>query len=213
MRNCAFAALAAAFSTVILLGGCARRDASGGAVRVYDVHSSPEVTSEPAASDAPRGHEEAASEGEDVIFVHILGAVRKPGVYELRRGDRVYMAVEAAGGLMEDAAPLAVNEARLLVDGEQIAVPTLDEFNSAREAEAYAAAEAGGTGGGLAKININTADAGLLMTLKGIGEARASDIIAYREKNGGFSSVEEIMKVSGIKHSVYDGIRDMITVG
>lgn len=156
---------------------------------------------------------EMASSGEEIfpsteaaaeeIWVYVCGAVESPGVVCLSSGSRAADALEAAGGFSADAAEEAVNLAARVSDGEKLYFPTREEYQAqsqAQEAE----------GGGL--VNINTADASQLCTLPGIGEARAADIIAYREANGGFGACEDIMRVSGIKESVYRKISDRITV-
>lgn len=133
------------------------------------------------------------------ICVHVCGAVNAPGLVRLPDGSRAADALEGAGGFREDAARDSVNLAARVSDGEKLYFPTAEEAVS-REQKAD----------GL--VDINTADAARLCTLPGIGESRAADIIAYREANGPFSSCEDIMKVSGIKTSVYEKIRDRITV-
>ena len=144
-----------------------------------------------------------------VITVYICGAVRRSGVYVLDEGARVYEAVEAAGGLTEDADETRVNQAGILADGEQVTVP--------RVGEAGAGDGMSGTGdrasGGDAKVDINRADSAELQSLSGIGEAKARDIIAYREEHGPFEEIEDIMKVPGIKTALFNRIRDGITAG
>lgn len=134
------------------------------------------------------------------LCVYVCGAVMNPGVVRLREGSRAEDALEAAGGFREDAATDYVNLAAKVADGEKLYFPTADE-------RAELAAE---SGSGL--VNINTADAGTLCTLPGIGEARAADIIRFRETSGPFETCEDIMKVPGIKTSVYGKISDLITV-
>lgn len=136
------------------------------------------------------------------IMVDISGAVKNPGVYLLKEGARVCDAVEMAGGLSEDADVDALNQAAPLKDADKIRVYTKAETAGAPEAQQA----------DTQKININTADVAQLCTLSGIGEARARDIIAYRETNGAFCSVEEIMKVSGIKEATFHKIEDKIAV-
>ncbi len=133
------------------------------------------------------------------IYVYVCGEVNSPGVYALREDARAFEAVEAAGGMTADADGQAVNLARILRDGEQLIVPS--RLN----------APAAGTAGG--KVNINTADVPALMTLSGIGESKAEAIIAYREEKGPFTVIEDIMLVGGIKSSLFDRIKDDITVG
>lgn len=144
--------------------------------------------------------EEAAAAGQ--IWVHVCGQVQCPGVVALSAGSRAWEAVEAAGGLTEEAQEEAVNLAALLQDGEKLYIPALGE----PVPEAVKAASESGL------VNLNTADAERLQSLPGIGESRAADILSYRERNGGFKSVEEIMQVPGIKESIYEKIRDKITV-
>ena len=139
-----------------------------------------------------------------VLVVHVCGAVVKPGVYELKPGSRIADAVEMAGGFTGNADDSYVNLADIPEDGMQIYIPTKEEAVALRQ-EPQESASSG-------KVNINTADKVLLCTLPGIGEARAADIIAYRQENGGFSSIEDIMKVSGIKEGSFQKIKELIAV-
>ncbi len=141
------------------------------------------------------------------IFVYICGAVVRPGVYELPAGSRIVQVIEAAGGLTEDADSLLVNQAKIVEDGEQIRIFTKEE---AEEVEIQMNTETGTTADG--KVNINTATAEVLMTLSGIGEAKAEAIIQYREEHGDFTVIEDIMNIPGIKEAVFSKIRDRITV-
>lgn len=149
------------------------------------------------------------------IFVDICGAVQRPGVYELEEGMRVRDAVEAAGGLLENADLASLNQAALLADAAKIYVYTQEEAAqqgiSALE-QSVTGVSSGQESSAAAKVNINTADIAQLCTLSGIGESRARDIIAYREANGAFQSTEEIMNVSGIKEATFQKIKDEIAV-
>lgn len=135
------------------------------------------------------------------ILVHVCGEVISPGVYEMEVGSRIYEAVERAGGCTTDAASDFLNMAQVLEDGMKIMVP------DCKAAEVIL--EQGDTS---AKININTASKEQLMTLKGIGESRAQDIISYRKEYGSFDKIEDIMKVAGIKEAAFQKIRENITV-
>ncbi|MCR4892095.1 MAG: ComEA family DNA-binding protein [Lachnospiraceae bacterium] len=150
------------------------------------------------------------------IYVYLCGAVNKPGVYELPEGTRLYELINRAGGLAEDAAAEALNQAGILTDGSQIRIPSLSELDEAEAAGGSPQLIAeGGTGGGSAKgglVNINTASATELMTLNGIGQSRAEAIIAYRDEHGGFSSIEDIKQVTGIKDGLFNKIKDQICV-
>ena len=169
--------------------------------------------------------ENPAEEGETQIYIHVCGAVVNPGVYAFAEGSRACEAVEAAGGLREDAAETAVNLARILTDGQQLWIPTKEEVEAAglsgtnpAGAEMWPAGQERASGTGAAaeaasgKVNLNTASKETLMTLTGIGEARAEAIIAYRRDAGPFLVIEDIMKVSGIKEAAFQKIKDDITV-
>ncbi len=137
------------------------------------------------------------------IYVHICGEVNNPGVYELAEGSRIFEAVEAAGGFTEEAAQTSLNLAQVISDEEQIVILTQDEAAEKARLEREQAA-------GI--VNLNTASKEQLMTLTGIGESRAEDILRYRQESGGFQAIEEIMNVPGIKESAYLKIKDSITV-
>lgn len=150
-------------------------------------------------------------ETEGSIFVYVCGAVENPGVVEIPAGSRVFEAIQKAGGMTEEAADFAVNQAALLEDGQQITVLTEEEAADWAPEEHAQVSEAGKTDGE-EKININRAAAEELMTLPGIGESKASGIIEYRESAGGFQSVEEIKNVSGIGDAVFEKIKDRIGI-
>ena len=135
------------------------------------------------------------------IRVYVCGAVEEPGVVSLPAGSRAEDALRAAGGFAENAWRDYVNLAERVEDGQKLYFPTLEETDSLVMQEAEDS-----------RVNINTADVAVLCTLPGIGESRAKDIIAYREANGTFESCEDIMKVPGIKTSVYSKISDRIRV-
>jgi len=141
------------------------------------------------------------------IFVHILGAVAAPGLYELREGDRAVDAVAAAGGFADGADQSGLNLARFVTDGEQIVVPLVGEVP--------VAAPGGASSGAAAvpgKVNINTADATALETLPRVGPAMAARIIAWRDENGRFSAIEDLMSVTGIGEKTFDAMKDLVTV-
>jgi competence protein ComEA len=141
------------------------------------------------------------------VFVYICGAVINPGVYEMDSGSRICDVLEQAGGFSEDASTTYLNLAEFVSDGQKVYVPTQEELT----VELLAEEETAETGSG--KININTASKEVLVTLPGIGESKADSIIAYRTEHGGFSSIEEIMEIPGIKEAVFSKIKELITVG
>jgi competence protein ComEA len=134
------------------------------------------------------------------VTVHVVGAVRHPGVYDLPDGARATDAIEAAGGLLPDAVPSSVNLAREVADGEQLVVPDEDDVATAPAAlpQQTVSGSGGGVGGGSGPVDLNTADAALLDTLPGIGPSTAAKIVTDRESNGPFASVEDLGRVSGI---------------
>ena len=141
------------------------------------------------------------------IYVHILGAVAVPGLYELRDGDRAIDAVAAAGGFAEGADLRQLNLARFLSDGEQIYVPTEEEVASG---VGIPGGIGSATSGG--KVNLNTADAASLETLPRVGPSLAARIIAWRDANGRFTSIEDLLGVSGIGDKTFAGLRDLVTI-
>ncbi|MCR5502582.1 MAG: helix-hairpin-helix domain-containing protein [Lachnospiraceae bacterium] len=154
----------------------------------------------------------------ETIFVHVCGEVLMPAVYELPEGSRLYEAVNEAGGFAEDAAKDYLNLAGILSDGQRVYVPSLSDIEEGKvppEAAEAPADPGKGTGkseGPAGKVDLNRAGAEELMGLPGIGSAKASAIIAYREEKGPFSSIEEVMKVEGIKEGMFRRIKDLITV-
>ena len=147
------------------------------------------------------------------IYVYICGEVINPGVYELSGDSRIYEAVDAAGGFTENAARECVNLASKVSDGMQITIYNREEAASLPADNASVGGNAGKSGtSGSGLVNLNTATKEELMTLKGIGESKAEDIIRYREKSGGFKKIEDIMKISGIKEAGFQKIKDNITV-
>lgn len=139
------------------------------------------------------------------VIVDVAGAVRQPGVYEFVEGDRVIDAIERAGGSLPKADLSLLNLAAPLADGTQILVP--------KTGPAVAGVPGGtapGSSSGL--ININSASATELEALSGIGEVLAATIVEYRDQNGPFASVEDLMDVSGIGPATLDEIRDQVTV-
>lgn len=142
------------------------------------------------------------------LYVHVGGAVRRPGLYRLEDGARVDDAVQAAGGVLEDADLDALNLAARVKDGDKVLVPSR---NGTAEASADTQAGGGGaTSGGL--VNLNTATIADLETLPGIGPAIARRIIDFRESNGGFRKIEDLLEVPGIGTKTFEELRDHVTV-
>ena len=146
---------------------------------------------------------DATIEASVELYVHVSGAVAAPGLYVLPAAARVVDAVAAAGGFAATADRAAVNLARAVDDGEQLHVPEIGE--TILDAVGPAASTDG-------LVDLNEADAAQLETLPRIGPAMAERIIAWREENGGFTSIEDLLAVPGIGDKMLESLRDLVTV-
>ncbi len=140
------------------------------------------------------------------IRVHVTGAVKIPGVYSLPETARMEDVIQAAGGLQESADPQSLNLAAILVDGQRIFIPPIQEAALAADDRTLNLQAS-------LLVNINTASFEELDGLPGIGEVKANAIIDYRQKNGLFTSLEDLMKVEGISQSLFDELVGLITLG
>lgn len=181
----------------------------------------------------------SGSDAEMLIYVQVSGAVVRPGVYALPAGARIFQVIELAGGLTEEAEGSSLNQAGFLADGQMVYV--MDKEEAAAWAAGASAGDASGAvpgalagavpgmpGGDVSegqpgrarsdggaedgKVNLNTATESDLMALPGIGAAKAKSILAWREENGGFSQIEDLMKIQGIKEGVFSKIKDSVKV-
>ena len=141
------------------------------------------------------------------MFVHVLGAVRDPGLFEVAAGSRVMDAVAQAGGLTEAADQAGINLARLLADGEQLYVPVIGESPPV----AAPGVSTGQAGSPTTKVNINTAAEAELDTLPHVGPMMAQRIIDYRTSNGLFASVDDLRNVTGIGDKTFEALKDLVT--
>lgn len=145
---------------------------------------------------------------EKPIIVHVTGAVPRPGVYALPKGARVQDVISAAGGFLAEADKANINLAALLEDGEKLDIPFIEGASpvlaTPEESVVVTTTEL---------VNINTASQAELESLPGIGPTTAGKIIEYRDANGPFLSIEDIINVSGIGPGTYERIKDLITVG
>lgn len=157
---------------------------------------------------------------EDIVIIHITGSVKNPGIVKLREGSRVEDAIEAAGGLTENADITKVNLAYILEDGIKIRIPSAsdEEIGDGEILE-------DGIGENIIveenktsdtknaqNVNINKAGKEELQTLPGIGASLAERIVEYRNQNGKFASKEDIKNVNGIGESKFENIKEFITV-
>ena len=202
------------FAVLLCLSGCGKESRQ-------EMQQMEEVYVEEARSDKPQSEKQTAESGQKekeqpgTIWVYVSGAVRQPGVYELPEGSRLFEALERAGGMAETADPDFLNQA------ESLWTECRSRFRQRggclrdrRKGDAGqlpgAAAESSGASGG--KVNLNTATKEELMTLPGIGEAKADSILSYRESAGGFQSIEQIKEIEGIKDGVFEKIKELIAV-
>ena len=181
-----------------------RNDGSGTSV---------EREAEDAPSDDAVGSSKKSSSAAEV-YVDVDGAVVSPGVYRLKEGARVSQAIDAAGGLTAEADVSGLNRASKVTDGQKIYVPTVGEQQAAAVTSGAdsGASPASGAGASSGLVNINTASAAELQTLSGIGPSMAQSIIDERTKNGAFTSVDDLMRVSGIGEKKFAKIKDCICV-
>ena len=139
-------------------------------------------------------------------YVDIKGEVKDPGVYKLKEGSRVIDAINASGGLKENANTYSVNLSKKITDEMVIIVPSNSENTNVSDNTITQNTKNSGL------VNINTATTKELLSITGIGESKASNIVKYREENGNFSSIEDIKNVSGIGDSLFEKIKKYITV-
>lgn len=176
-----------------------KKNASDTMAFKYDVPAeTPDHLPEPTPTSEPK---------KNSIKVYIIGEVSNPGVYEMEEGARIEDVVNAAGGFTDMAYDRSVNLAAKVSDEQQIIIYNKDEAD-----KGIVSSSQNGDNINSAKININKATEGELTRLTGIGEAKAKNIVQYREENGNFTSVEQIKNVDGIGDKLFEDIKDDITI-
>jgi competence protein ComEA len=157
------------------------------------------LTGEQAAAPSPAAEAVVTDVNQEsnvkTLFVHVVGEVQRPGIYELNYGSRVADALNQAGGLTAEALESSVNLARVLGDGEQILVRSVHQL---AEDDSI--------------ISLNRSSARQLEALPGVGPALAARIVEWREKNGGFSAIEQLLEVSGIGAKLFENIKASVTL-
>ena len=214
------------FIPVLLIPGCGEAP-SEDLIELQEA----EVSELPEEGSLPEGV------GEDFTYVYVCGRVNNPGVYSVSDNCRVFECLQLAGGLCEDADISCINQAQRVSDGQQLYVPSVEEMRALKEegtGGGLANINSTGSGSGLVNINpqdsgaglininstdsgdglvnINTADLDGLTKITGIGKTRAQSILEYREQNGRFEKIEDIMKVPGIKEGLFSKISGQIRV-
>lgn len=189
--------MANTFFGIVFLWGCA--------------HTDNEISLEEKSTNNREIQEKSIPDQESgTIYVYVSGAVKKPGVYAVKEGSRVYQVIELAGGMTKSAKKDYLNQAETVVDSQNILVLTQKQYNKMQKSDDEIIINNNKTDD--EKININSADISALMQLSGIGETKAKAIIAYREENGNFAQIEDIKNVSGIGDSTFANISADITV-
>ena len=191
----------------------------------------------PSVSVTPECHPESPPTcvpAPEEIPVYICGAVLNPGIYQILPGSYLYQVIDIAGGLLPEAASDYINLVFSFSEAVSIYIPSQEEMKAflagtSTSSSAYlrngliqgiwGSSNSSGASSGsspaseeTALVNINTADQNQLETLPGVGETTAKAIISYREKSGGFTKIEDIMNVAGIKEGRFEAIREFITV-
>lgn len=136
------------------------------------------------------------------IVAHIVGEVKKPGVYTIKKGARIVDLVDTAGGFTPEADYESINLAAYVEDAQQVIIKNVNQKVDKSENTSQNSS--------VTLININTAEKEELKALSGVGDVLAESIINYREKNGGFKTIAEIKNVSGIGDKIYEDIKDNI---
>ena len=150
----------------------------------------------------------------EFMVVHVAGSVVAPGVYELPGGSRLHQAIQAAGGLLSDADPGVLNLAALLHDGDRVFVPRVGEQIPTIALPSSGVGAASPTGVGSAvpaqPVDLNRATAAELDALPGVGPSTAAAIVAHREQNGPFGSIDDLLQVRGIGPAKLDALRGLV---
>ncbi len=208
------AAYAACVVLVVLLGWRVLRADGEASTAPARGHAGAATTT--GAAGAPSVSVAPARDGS--ATVHVVGAVRRPGVYRLRLGQRVEDAIRRAGGANGATDLQAINLAAKIADGQQVVVPRRAATGGGGAAAGGGATVDGGAlgggaaGGAAAPINLNSATAEQLDTLDGVGPATAQKILEYRTQHGGFASVDDLAQVSGIGPKKLEALKAQVTV-
>jgi competence protein ComEA len=207
------AAYAACVVLVVLLGWRVLR--SDGEASTAPVARQGAATTTAGGSEGPSVSVAPARDGS--ATVHVVGAVRRPGVYRLRLGQRVQDAIRRAGGASGTTDLQAINLAAKIADGQQIVVPRKAAAGTAGSGTAaggsgLAGADAGAGAAPSAPINLNSATVEQLDTLDGVGPATAQKILEYRTQHGGFSAVEDLAQIPGIGPKKLEALKAQVTV-
>ena len=174
------------------------------------IKEGPEITENPSVSENPVIDNTDKSTEKTEVYVQLCGAVNNPGVYKVEGGLRIFEVIDIAGGMSADADSDSINLTCEVTDEMKIYIPRIgeSESNDLNESAEWNCDDKTDN----QKININTANEDELTKLPGIGQSRAKAIVEYREKNGRYNNIRDIMNISGIKQAMFDKIKDLISV-
>lgn len=179
---------------------------------IYFISTSFMNTNDNIESNLTTSNEVTKEEDRGSIYIDITGAVNEPSVIVLPEGSRVFEAIEAAGGLTDDANLTDINRAEILEDGAYLYIPTNKEVAELSNASSETTGSTGLGGAKEGKININLADSNTLQQLNGVGPATAEKIIDYRTNSGKFKKIEDLKNVSGIGEKTFEKLEPHIKV-
>jgi len=209
-------------SAIYMISGCTSEKAKNKDISLQHMETTQDVSGAQSEEDKNSDQNMVSEEISEDIYVDVGGAVLTPKVVQIHKGARIYEAIEAAGGKSKTAVTKYMNLAAVCEDGQKIYIPTETEITE-EEKKSAVVSSAGYTGPDMAgnssetgsysrKVNINTASSDELQALTGIGPSMAERIIKYRNGNGKFGSVEELMEVSGIGEKTFAKFSDQICV-
>lgn len=193
-----------AVAALALVGGAVALRAAAGPT------GEPVTVEEPVVAPSASPQAEPTAEVDATVWVHVVGQVAAPGVVGLPAGSRVGEAVTAAGGALPDADLAGLNLAAVVQDGAQVRVPAPGEVPQPPPDDGGGAGGGSAAGGGT--VDVNTAGAGELQALPGIGPVLADRIVAWRTEHGAFADVDALREVPGIGPAVLAQIRDLVRV-
>lgn len=201
----------AIFLFLMILAGCSKQTTEYISADSEQTHTDVEQT-QPDSEDTSFDQKKK-DKVKPLVYVYICGAVANPGVYKVEQGTRLFEVVSLAGGFIDSAAIECINQAQKVEDGQMVYILTKQEQQGEDDLPAQSPqTKINATDSENEKVNINTATQEELMTLPGIGKSKVDRILKYKEDNGPFKSVEEIMKIEGIKEGVFSKIKDRIRV-
>jgi competence protein ComEA len=203
------AAYAACCLLVVVLGWRVLRSDAGQTTAAPAGAAAGTATTASAAATGDGASVSAAPARDTRSTVHVVGAVRRAGVYTLRAGDRVQDAIARAGGATGHANLQAINLAAKVADGQQIVVPRKEAAGAAASATADGVKASAGVSG---PVNLNSATAEQLDTLDGVGPATVQKILEFRQQHGGFSAIDDLAQISGIGPKRLESLRTQVTL-